>query len=212
MKTKNNFCIKEGYLSQTKWHHHDDTEHHNDDHQHKVYESARAILDNFNFNRVLDIGCGSGFKLVKYFKDCEFVGLEIEPTLTWLRDKYPEHKWLESDFETKLPSFDIIICSDVVEHLTNPDELMNFINNIDFKFLVISTPERDAIQIYQKGFMWDGPPLNLSHCREWSYEEFNEYVSKFFDVRRQFMIKNKAESKSLCQIVVAKKIMEDGDE
>ena len=205
MKINKKYCIKEAYVHRTEWHHHDDTEHHNDDHQDEVYKIASMMKEKYNLKNVLDIGCGSGFKLMKYFKDCEPTGLEIEPTLSWLKNKYPNNNWQRSDFSKDIGDFDLIICSDVIEHIEDPDELMSFIKKINFKILVISTPERESIQKYQKGYTWNGPPMNLSHYREWAYEEFRNYISQFFDVRKQIMTKNKAEHRSLCQVVIAVK-------
>ena len=158
---------------------------------------------NVDIKTVLDIGSGSGYKLIKYFNHLNPTGLEIEPTLSWLRNKYPDNNWVESNFYEEIGNFDLIICSDVIEHIDDPDTLVNFINKIGFKFLVISTPERNEIQRYQKGYLWDGPPLNLSHYREWTLAEFNNYISQFFNVKEQLMTKNKAEHASLCQVVVA---------
>ena len=83
----------------------------------EVYEyAAKLLLDNKKL-RVLDIGCGTGTKTLNYFKEQITVGLEIEPTLSRLRDTYPEENWLESNFEV-IPEghFSLVICADVIEH------------------------------------------------------------------------------------------------
>ena len=198
------FCIKENYISRDSYHHHDDRGQ-EDGYQDKVYETAYEICLKNSFRKVVDIGCGSGFKLIKYFKDCDFVGIEIEPTLSWLKENYPQHTWKSTTFSQEWEeSCDVIICADVIEHLVNPDELVNFIKRSGFKYAVISTPERDAIQRYQRGYTWSGPPDNMAHVREWDFQEFREYMSQHFEVVDQFMSQNKAESAPLCQIVVVK--------
>ena len=63
---KKNYCIKEGYVSREEYHQNvqigsDDT------FQDEVYAHARKILDTHGYNRGLDIGGGSSFKLIKYF-------------------------------------------------------------------------------------------------------------------------------------------------
>ena len=197
-----NYGIKEGYKARTSYHHFDDTPTH-DEYQDKVYETAHTLCKNYNLNKVLDIGCGSGYKLIKYFKNYDFVGSELEPTLSWLKKTYPSHKWVKSDLSTTLKeNYDIIICADVIEHLVDPDLLINFLKNIDFKYIVISTPERDAIQKYQRGHTWMGPPNNPTHVREWSFEEFKHYLSQHFNITQHFMGQNDAEPIPLCQIVV----------
>ena len=197
------YCIYEGYNHRTEFVTCEQMTH-TDQFQDEVYESARKICKDNNYKTVLDIGCGSAYKLIKYFRDKKFVGLDLEPNLSFIKDRYPLYDFRESDFNNP-PSedFDLIICSDVVEHVLDPDELLNFINSITFKHLVISTPDRDVIQSMQRSFGWDvntnGPPHNLMHVREWSFPEFNDYVSRHFKIERHFMTPKQKE----CQIVVA---------
>ena len=196
------YCIKEEYIHRDEYCHYDDTCE-TDSYQDDVYRCARDIYDKSDSKSVLDIGCGSGFKLIKYFNDSNSLGLEIDPTLTWLNNKYPKHNWEKSDFNKSLSqSYDIVIVSDVIEHLVDPDELVKFLKTIDFKYAVISTPERDAIQQYQRGYTWNGPPNNPAHLREWTHTEFRKYMLENFDVVGHYMSKNKCEIVPLCQIVI----------
>ena len=81
--------------------------------------------------------------------------------------------------------------------------MLKFISQIDYKHLVLSTPERNTIQELQRSFGWDvktnGPPHNLMHVREWSFKELNEYLTSWFNIENQFMTPNQVE----CQVVIA---------
>ena len=47
--------------------------------------------------KVVDIGSGSGFKLVKYLsKEFETIGIETEPAISHLRKTYPDQVWIDS--------------------------------------------------------------------------------------------------------------------
>tara|TARA_R110002110_G_scaffold5742_4_gene29450 strand:+ start:2805 stop:4007 length:1203 start_codon:yes stop_codon:yes gene_type:complete len=201
-KMTKTYCIKENYKHRSSYTHYSDIGY-EDQYQDEVYETAYRICQQHDLRTIFDVGCGSAFKLRKYFTDHDFIGAEIEPTLSWLKKEYPTDKWIQSDF-TKSVEADLIICSDVIEHLIDPDELISFFKKSKYKFIVLSTPEREAVQIYQKGFLWNGPPLNPAHTREWSFSEFHDYISDNLNVIKHFTSKNKAETSALCQIMVIK--------
>jgi SAM-dependent methyltransferase len=206
MKNNENYCLPENYTRRPSYEHFDDTSY-RDEYQDDVYGRAREIYEESNLNSVLDIGCGSGFKLIKYFSDSDNIcGMELEPTLTWLKNSYPNYNWIESDFNsTNIINYDLLICSDVIEHIVDPDELMQFISNLNFKYCIMSTPERDAIQMYQFGKFTNGPPRNHCHTMEWAFSEYNNYISKYFNVIEHKLANSSTAEGKLCQYVVFKK-------
>lgn len=174
------YHLPEGYRTHESVPHFDDTSM-KDEYQNEVYYDARTLFDLHGLKNVLDIGCGSAFKLLKYFQEVESTGVEIEPTLTYLRSKYPDGRWINPEMERG--EFDMVICADVIEHVENPEELITLINSIKSRFIVFSTPDRSLIQ----GADQLGPPRNLHHVREWSFDEFGEYISDHFDVLAHFI-------------------------
>jgi O-antigen biosynthesis protein len=90
----------------------------------------RCIGDN---KKVLDIGCSSGYiakELTR--KNCSIIGIEVDETSAEAARKYCDEV-VVADVETikelHFPekSFDVLIFSDVLEHLKRPDlVLMNF--------------------------------------------------------------------------------------
>jgi len=171
--------------------------------QEEVYQEAYNIARECNVQRIGDIGCGSGHKLLKYFGSYQTIGFEVEPNFEYLKSQYPENTWIYGNFSSTLdlPSFDILICADVIEHLVNPDELLNWIQNLDFDYLVISTPDRDKLRLYQSLQSQSGPPVNEDHIREWSFEEFEAYIGQFFEIKKHFH--NNTEW--MAQVIVATK-------
>lgn len=187
------YYIKETYIHRDHVNFFDDTNN-TDAWQKEVYEYALALCIKNDFKSVMDIGTGSAFKLLKYFSEYDTLGIDLPKTIEWLNFTYPHRRW-SSDFSPK-QGFDIIIASDVIEHLLDPDDLLNMIIECAPKFIILSTPDRDTLP--RKSV--DGPPVNGAHVREWSFEEFYEYVSSKFNVIDHF-ISNKAQA---TQVVLAK--------
>lgn len=172
------FGIKTGYRHRKIELYWDDTTC-TDEYQKEVYELARFYYDKFGYKNVLDIGCGSGFKLIQYFSDCNTVGVEVEATYEFLKQKYPERRWINVSNIAEIPqNTDLIICADVIEHLLNPDDLLKLISSIEFDLLFISTPER---KIY-RGWLDYGPPQHVHHVREWNATEFKRYIGSHFEI------------------------------
>lgn len=183
-----NFYIQENYKINNNPSHHDDRSY-TDQGQDEVYKYARHLSDENSLDRIIDVGCGSGYKLMKYFFHKDTVGIETEPCLSFLKSKYPSRVWInsgepEKSFEFSNLSCDILICCDVIEHIINPNNLIEFLSNIDFKYLIISTPDRNILR-YMEGYgdkAWQGPPVNPAHVREWTMNEFDNYISKSFNI------------------------------
>jgi SAM-dependent methyltransferase len=189
----NNFFIKSNYVINSKEIYYNDTDE-EDRYQKEVYEAAKELFDNNNFESVLDIGCGSGYKLVKYFSNVKTLGLDVERTVNFLQEKYPTKNW-SSNFNP-VNGYDLIISSDVIEHIANPDILINLIKDCKPKLIILSTPDRNLLPVEVN----NGPPKNLSHIREWSFEEFYQYIGYHFDIIDHY-ISNK---KQATQVIVAK--------
>lgn len=147
--------------------------------QDSVYEHLSCFAAGRRLASVLDVGCGTGLKLLKYFGGHETLGLERPPVLDHLRETYPERRWRLADFDD-VPNgtFDIALSIDVIEHLLDPDELLRFLGRVDCRYVALSTPDRDRLTLQSR----IGPPANVHHVREWSREELVRYVSRYFRV------------------------------
>ena len=187
-----NYFIKENYTHRLNNSFFDDTPF-KDEWQKEVYTYARQIADTHNLTSVLDIGTGSGYKLMSNFKDFDTLGMDLEPTVKWLKETYNDREWTDS-FEPVL-GYDLIIASDVIEHIPDPDILLDLIQKCAPKVIVFSTPDRSLSTLLHL----DGPPYNKSHVREWTMPEFRNYIESRFNVLDHF-ISNKEQH---TQVVLA---------
>jgi len=147
--------------------------------QDRVYDHLSRFFAARGLGSVLDVGCGTGFKLLKYFGDYETLGLERPPVLDHLRETYPERRWKLADFDdVPKETFDMALSIDVIEHLLDPNELLRFLGQLDCRYVALSTPDRDRLTLRSR----IGPPANVHHVREWNREELVRYVSRYFRV------------------------------
>jgi SAM-dependent methyltransferase len=153
-----------------------------DNWQREVYQFAADLMERQGLKTVYDIGCGSGYKLLNYLGKYETTGFDLEPTVNALRQKYPDRSWKVSDFSfTNIEPADLVICADVIEHVKDPDKLLDFLERISKCNIIISTPDRNFL--YRTGSRYRlGPPTNPSHIREWTSDELYLYISERFRV------------------------------
>lgn len=159
----------------------------------EVYKIARDLIQDYKLKSVLDVGCGVGEKLEKFiFPICkDITGVDTKHAIDYCKSKYSFSRWHIEDIEN--PSldiekkYDLIISSDVIEHLVNPDKLLSYIKKYAHKdtLIVISTPERDLV----RGKKDLGPPKNISHVREWNIFELSNYLESFgFKILNKFLV------------------------
>lgn len=174
------FGIRRGYCHRSGPLAFDDTAT-RDEWQAEVYEHAAAIAGRHGYTSVLDIGCGSAFKLMKHFRHCRTLGVDVADTCGFLRERYPDRDWMDADsFRLCDAEADLVICADVIEHIENPDDFMENLARANWKCLVMSTPDR--LLWYGASTLDLGPPSNPHHYREWTGHEFRAWVQRFFEV------------------------------
>ncbi len=146
-----------------------------------VYEKVREYLRKNPGCRVLELGCGTGYKLNKYIKKDanEVIGVDQNVCIEYAQSNYTGIVWTELDLEGEpcqidSKPFDVIISADVIEHLVDPDKLLALckINSHKDTKIFLSTPERDLV----RGKNDSGPPGNKLHIREWNAIEFKKLL------------------------------------
>lgn len=186
-----NFYIKETYKSREEIQFFNDINNVTDESiwQPLIYPFAYFLAKENNLTTIIDLGCGSAYKLQSFRNEFEVIGVDIMDNIQYCRTHYDWGKWIEYNIEDDnlldLNGVDLkvslVICSDVIEHLKNPLTLLNTLKELLIKvpFALISTPERDLA----RGVNDFGPPKNTAHIREWNFEELNKlFISNNFRV------------------------------
>lgn len=146
--------------------------------QYHVYEFAYRLFTKKHLNSVIDVGSGPGLKTKHFF---ERRGTEVylldQPTTKVITDKtFPNASFVTADLSKPYDldrKFDLVICADVIEHLENPDILLETLRGLckENGYIVLSTPDRDM----RRGLDNNQSP-NPEHVREWNFSEFSNYI------------------------------------
>lgn len=122
---------------------------------------------------LIDVGCGDG--LISCFLaeiGFDVKGIDIEKEGI----KLARAKCQSVDFEVKSvfdmnAGADYLLSSEVIEHLSNPDEFLQKIKNLFKKEALITTPKRDYYR-----------ELDQYHFKEYSIFEFKSLLEKHFEI------------------------------
>ena len=181
--TSRSHFLAKGYRSRKAIMHWDDTQC-KDEWQDQVYFFAQRIAKERGYVRIVDFGCGSAFKLMKYFREFETCGYDLEPALSYLRSTYPDREWRQGSLESGcFDGADMVICSDVIEHLPEPQLLLEALQHSAAKTVILSSPAAEIMADWggtaSRRF---GPPAIPTHFREWTTLEFGRFVNQYLPV------------------------------
>ncbi len=146
--------------------------------QDPVYRWAARLAQDIDHLPVLDVGCGGGHKLVHRVGAVtdRFTGADQPSGIELAESTFPGRDWLAGDLEDDtfwglLASrrARLVICSDVIEHLVEPRDLLRRLRQVAGAGgrILLSTPDRSRLE----GVDPLGPPRNPRHVREWSADE-----------------------------------------
>lgn len=146
--------------------------------QYYVYRDAAKIAQEHDIKTLCDVGCGTGEKLRNIHEsnpNLNIVGIDQKHAIEYCLNTHGFGEWLVDDFaEPKLKICgDMTICSDVIEHLVDPDVLISYLKRVTTPggLILISTPDRDRL----RGEACTYSP-NRHHIREWNFDEFSRYL------------------------------------
>lgn len=148
------------------------------------YKELFRMLKPLKLEKVLDVGCGEGFTLKKleekkigkhnegidYSEDAIKIGKKIYPELNLLKGdvyslSYPDN------------SFDMALCTEVLEHLDDPIKAVQEIKRVTSKYILFSVPNEPFFIManflrgkYVKSF--GNHPEHINHWTMWGFENF----------------------------------------
>ena len=140
-----------------------------------------------NPESILDVGAGEGFMLEMFRKNNvakKIEGIEYMDEAIKLGNKInPKVKIKKGDIY-KLPykagTFDLIICTEVLEHLENPKKALTELIRVAKKYIILSVPNEPLFTIQRiirgKNVMKLG--AHPEHIQHWSSGSFEKFIGK----------------------------------
>jgi len=104
-----------------------------------------SCLDNLSFNSFLDIGCAEGFypRLVQVRYGAEAYGMDLSVPAVRRMWEYNHIEGIcgdAQDIPVKDKAFDVVVCNDMIEHVTEPQKVISELMRIARKHLFIGVP------------------------------------------------------------------------
>ncbi len=142
---------------------------------------------------ILDVGCGEGFtlerlrkaKIGKQLEGVDYLDLAIKLG----KKTHPEltlKKGSIYDLKYKNNSFDVVICSEVLEHIDDPEKGLEELVRVSKKYVVLSVPNEP---LFMLGNLLRGKNVSrfgndIEHINHWTFWQFEKFVGKKLKIKK----------------------------
>ncbi len=157
---------------------------------------GRVFLNNFlktvvattrplQINSVLDVGCGEGYTLARLQSEkigTKFEGIDnMDDAIALAHKVHPKLEVKKGDIYElpyKSNSFDLVICTEVLEHLDNPKKAYRELLRVSRKYVLLSVPNEPWFTIQRMGRLQNIRHLGAhpEHIQHWSARAFTKFV------------------------------------
>lgn len=163
----------------------------------KKFSTLKSIIDSKISNNILDVGCASGSftnNISNIFPNSTITGIDIySSAIEYGKKKYPHINFILADahhipFEDN--RFDLVICYETIEHLTNPLEVLREMRRVlKTEGTAIVAMDSGSLLFQVVWFLWEKTKGNVwqgAHIHPYDHKELESVIKK-----AGFKIKNK---------------------
>lgn len=142
----------------------------------------KSIIKNDKFLKILDVGCASGLmtkQITSIFPESKVIGIDVySEAIKLAKQKYPSIEFIKTNAH-KLPFkntyFDLITCYETIEHVSNPQIVLQEIHRVTKKNGTVILAMDSGNLIFRfiwwfwektKGKVWQGAHLHPFHHLE----------------------------------------------
>jgi 2-polyprenyl-3-methyl-5-hydroxy-6-metoxy-1,4-benzoquinol methylase len=164
----------------------------------------RKLLENFNKAlleevrglhpySILDVGCGEGFTLEILRKagvGKKLEGVDYLDSAIKMGKKEHPHLTLKQgtiyDLNYQDESFDVVICTEVLEHLDDPEKGLDELVRVAKKYCVLSVPNEPLFMLgnFLRGKNLTRLGNDIEHINHWTFWQFKQFVAKKLKLKK----------------------------
>ncbi len=164
------------------------------------YKNLLSIIKDLKIDSVLDVGCGEGFTLNKLHQNRigeKLEGVDFQETAIEIGTKlHPDLKLKQGNIyglEYKDNSFDLVMATEVLEHLKDPKKALSEIQRVSSRYVLLSVPNEPFFMIanFLRGKNLSRWGNDIEHIQHWTSKSFRQFIIhnsefKIFAVRHSF--------------------------
>ncbi len=151
------------------------------------YSSLISLVKPLSAKSILDAGCGEGFTMNKILKSG--VGRKIEgieyskDAIEYGKKLFPDLKFVQGtvyELPYKNNSFDLVVCTEVLEHLGDPTKALKEMLRVSRKYLIISVPNEPFFMIsnFLRGKNLSRLGNDEGHINHWGVVGLKKYLNQ----------------------------------
>ena len=167
----------------------------------------KFLIDNFKknllemledcepFEYIADLGCGEGFiidTITTRYPNVKIDGFDIsQSALDIAKTKHPNFNFYQSDVKelpepAKTSKYDLVILTEVLEHIDDYKKVLENIQNMSFKSLIISVPDEPLFSISNLIFGKNIKRMGKDpeHVNFWTDRSLGKLLRQYFRVKR----------------------------
>jgi len=151
------------------------------------YRTVISVLKPIDVKKVLDVGCGEGFTLNKFQEEGigeKLTGIDYSDDALELGAKiYPQLELKKGDIydiKEKNNSYDLVIATEVLEHLEYPEKALKELIRISSKYLLLSVPNEPLFIMANllRGKYLRSFGNHPEHINHWTFKGFEKFLKK----------------------------------
>lgn len=159
----------------------------------QFYEKFLVEIALLKPHSILDVGCGEGFTLERLHEKkigTRLVGIDFLDLAIQIGKK--ERPYLDLkvgniyDIPFKSNAFDLVICSEVLEHIDDPEKGLSELKRVTNKHLALSVPNEPLFMLanFLRGKNWSRFGNDIEHINHWSTGGFSKFVGSQLTVKK----------------------------